>query len=195
MCMTDTWSTTFLAEFSVLETCHITFGAGWSLALVGFGLDKLHRLRDLTLRRIPAMAITQTIQCPGAITLHALDVMCSRIPLASRARSIAVHCDTEPLDLFNFDVPLDTLEHLAVSTTGILCMPRGLDIPKLESLKIACDIFFIPDMKQWPALTRVDIQTTDSILVDDVSSLPAHPDAEIHAVCQDKPFNLVQALS
>ena len=167
----DVFSTSLLAKFTNLRRCHITFGAGWSLAMVGKGIDTMSHLQSLSLRRVPALSVTRSIFATD-VHLHATDVMACRVPLAPRATSLRLECDDHPLDLRAMQLPADTLEFLEVRSKGMVTIPALSLMTRLTALDVRCHAFMLPDIRTLTLLKRMCVDVEYCVVVDADTAVP-----------------------
>jgi hypothetical protein len=185
----DVFSTRQLARFPSLRRAHITFAPGWALAVVGPCADSLPHLHTLQLRRIPAIAVTSSMPSLHHVSLHALDVMAGRVPVAPNALSVALHCDETPLD----DLP--NLVHPTVRDLTVLA--RGSpesdsffpSLTHLKSLHLGYDVLPVPDLRSLERLTRLQLDAGACLVFDTHSAVPSTL-AMLQATSQRRPMDI-----
>lgn len=172
----DVFTTRVLTEFTALRRIHISFAPGWSLALVGPGLETLTSLETFEVRRIPAVAVTHSIPATSHVALHAFDVMSSQIPVAPRATSLSLLCDDAPIDtleeMLGDETIVRNLRSLTLASTGMLRIPYLYDMIHLKHLHIWTTLYYFPELDRLLNLKKLIIDVDSSFVFDHVSSLP-----------------------
>lgn len=188
----DVFSTRQLARFPALRRAHITFAPGWALAVVGPGADALPHLHTLQLRRIPAIAVTASMPSLRHVSLHALDVMAGRVPVAPHAASLTLQCDETPLD----DLP--DLVHATVRDLTVLAraspetpVVEALlpSLTRLASLHLGYDVLQVPDLRPLTRLTRLQLDAGAGMVFDTHSAVPPSL-VFMHATSQRRPIDI-----
>jgi hypothetical protein len=194
----DVFSTHVFSKFIHVRRIHISFAPGWSLALVGPGMETLTQLETCEFRRIPAIAVTQHIPARTHVSLHAFDVM-STAPgraVAPYASSLSLQCDDAPID--SLDDMLGDPGHfhsLMVGCTGMLTLPRMDDMISLKHLHIWTTIYRFPDLEEsLPVLERLRIDVDSCVVFDQRSSLP--PSIQrVNVTSQSMPVDVYEYLT
>jgi hypothetical protein len=192
----DVFSTRLVSKFTKLRRLHISFAPGWTLAIVGPGLDALTHLETFELRRVPAVAIIDPIPATSHVALHAFDVMSSQIPVAPYATSLRLECDDAPIATLEemLGVRSTKLSSLVIGSTGMLRVPYLYDMIHLKHLHIWTTIYCFPDLDRLPCLQKLRIDVDSSLVFDQTSSLPP----SIHSVnvtAQGTPIDVYEYLS
>lgn len=167
--LNDVFSTRSLARFPALRRAHITFAPGWALAIVGPG--ELPRLETLELRRVPAIAVTASLQATHHVGLHALDVMSGRVHVAPRARSLALRCDDARIDTLPELVHAD-VEALSLNAQDIDDLGDVQAFPRLTALHLASHFITVPDARGLTQLTRLQLDAVNCLVFDKFSAVP-----------------------
>ena len=194
----DVFSTRLLGGFRSLRRAHITFAPGWTIGFVGPGLDDLHDLQTLELRRLPAIAITQPLRVTHHLALYALDSMQTSGSIdvaAPHAQSITLECDHASLE-HSMRLPA-SLKSLKLRCPEYMDVHFIQHLAALELLDLQLDSFTLPDLGQMQALRMASFDARACIVFDTRSSLPPGLKAA-RAMCDGHPFDIysyIDALS